>query len=312
MNNHQITMNKSIVHQSKTIYSEQFAKSYHPIWIYRIKFIARALFYKKAFNYLVDNIDASMLEMLCTRSHRFLEKPFRPYIIKNNPAINRSELVIDHYKTASELVSLTLMKQIYSDSKGLTLITFEINEILYTVKLVYEERYQKEGDMSLVLQSQDDGNFYTISFILGHENGGRCIKIGGLQGPCSSETSNEKIKNLTRKLYGQRPKSLMVSLLNILAQIWEVETILAVKAQSHTYAAKRYRNGRIKTDYDALWIELGGTEYDRNFYSLSVNAPRRDIEVMSRSKRSMYRRRYEWLDNTKTTFEEALKYSYDE
>ncbi|MEZ8122748.1 VirK/YbjX family protein [Vibrio splendidus] len=312
MTNHQITMNKSIVHQSKTIYSEQFAKSYHPIWIYRIKFIARALFYKKAFNYLVDNIDASMLEMLCTRSHRFLEKPFRPYIIKNNPAINRSELVIDHYKTASELVSLTLMKQIYSDSKGLTLITFEINEILYTVKLVYEERYQKEGDMSLVLQSQDDGNFYTISFILGHENGGRCIKIGGLQGPCSSETSNEKIKNLTRKLYGQRPKSLMVSLLNILAQIWEVETILAVKAQSHTYAAKRYRNGRIKTDYDALWIELGGTEYDRNFYSLSVNAPRRDIEVMSRSKRSMYRRRYEWLDNTKTTFEEALKYSYDE
>lgn len=312
MTNHQITMNKSIVHQSKTIYSEQFAKSYHPIWIYRIKFIARALFYKKAFNYLVDNIDASMLEMLCTRSHRFLEKPFRPYIIKNNPAINRSELVIDHYKTASELVSLTLMKQIYSDSKGLTLITFEINEILYTVKLVYEERYQKEGDMSLVLQSQDDGNFYTISFILGHENGGRCIKIGGLQGPCSSESSNEKIKNLTRKLYGQRPKSLMVSLLNILAQIWEVETILAVKAQSHTYAAKRYRNGRIKTDYDALWIELGGTEYDRNFYSLSVNAPRRDIEVMSRSKRSMYRRRYEWLDNTKTTFEEALKYSYDE
>ncbi|MEZ9260537.1 VirK/YbjX family protein [Vibrio splendidus] len=312
MTNHQITMNKSIVHQSKTIYSEQFAKSYHPIWIYRIKFIARALFYKKAFNYLVDNIDASMLEMLCTRSHRFLEKPFRPYIIKNNPAINRSELVIDHYKTASELVSLTLMKQIYSDSKGLTLITFEINEILYTVKLVYEERYQKEGDMSLVLQSQDDGNFYTISFILGHENGGRCIKIGGLQGPCSSESSNEKIKNLTRKLYGQRPKSLMVSLLNILAQIWEVETILAVKAQSHTYAAKRYRNGRIKTDYNALWIELGGTEYDRNFYSLSVNAPRRDIEVMSRSKRSMYRRRYEWLDNTKTTFEEALKYSYDE
>ncbi|MEL7327260.1 MAG: DUF535 family protein, partial [Pseudomonadota bacterium] len=48
-------------------------------------------------------------------------------------------------------------------------------------------------------------------------------------------------------------------------------------------------------------------EYDRHFYSIDVNAPRRDIEGMSRSKRSMYRRRYEWLDNTKATFEEVLK-----
>ncbi|WP_199482363.1 VirK/YbjX family protein [Vibrio owensii] len=300
-------MNKSILHHSKTIYSDEYAEIYHPIWTYRIKFIARALFYRKSFKYLADNIEASLLEMLCTRTHRFLEKPFRPYIVKNSPAIDRSALVVDHYNTVSELVSPDLMKQIYTDAKGLTLKTFEIEDILYTVRLVYEARYQKEGDMSLVLHSQEDGNFYTLSFTLGHENGARSIMIGGLQGPRSNETSNEKIKKLTRKLYGQRPKSLMVSLLDLLAQIWGVETILAVKTQSHTYAAKRYSKGRIKTDYDALWKELGGTEYDRNFYSLTVNAPRRDLDGMSRSKRSMYRRRYEWLDNTKATFEQVLR-----
>ncbi|AYO22335.1 DUF535 domain-containing protein [Vibrio owensii] len=300
-------MNKSILHHSKTIYSDEYAEIYHPIWTYRIKFIARALFYRKSFKYLADNIEASLLEMLCTRTHRFLEKPFRPYIVKNSPAIDRSALVVDHYNTVSELVSPDLMKQIYTDAKGLTLMTFEIEDILYTVRLVYEARYQKEGDMSLVLHSQEDGNFYTLSFTLGHENGARSIMIGGLQGPRSNETSNEKIKKLTRKLYGQRPKSLMVSLLDLLAQIWGVETILAVKTQSHTYAAKRYSKGRIKTDYDALWKELGGAEYDRNFYSLTVNAPRRDLDGMSRSKRSMYRRRYEWLDNTKATFEQVLR-----
>ncbi|WP_061009711.1 VirK/YbjX family protein [Vibrio sp. CUB2] len=300
-------MNKSILHHSKTIYSDEYAEIYHPIWTYRIKFIARALFYRKSFKYLADNIEASLLEMLCTRTHRFLEKPFRPYIVKNSPAIDRSALVVDHYNTVSELVSPELMKQIYTDAKGLTLMTFEIEDILYTVRLVYEARYQKEGDMSLVLHSQADGNFYTLSFTLGHENGARSIMIGGLQGPRSNETSNEKIKKLTRKLYGQRPKSLMVSLLDLLAQIWGVETILAVKTPSHTYAAKRYSKGRIKTDYDALWKELGGTEYDRNFYSLTVNAPRRDLDGMSRSKRSMYRRRYEWLDNTKATFEQVLR-----
>ncbi len=222
-------------------------------------------------------------------------------------AFDRSALVVDHYNSVADLISPELIQEIYTDAEGLTLTSFEIDDILYSVRLVYEARYQKEGDMSLVLHSQEDGNFYTLSFSLGHENGERCIMIGGLQGPRSCEENNAKIKKLTRKLYGQRPKSLMVGLLAIVAQVWGIETLLAVKTQSHTYAAKRYSKGRIKTDYDALWLELGGTEYDRNFYSIDVNAPRRDIEGMSRSKRSMYRRRYEWLDNTKVTFEQVLR-----
>ncbi|HDM8186553.1 TPA: DUF535 domain-containing protein [Vibrio harveyi] len=302
-----MTMNKSILDHSRTIYSDEYADIYRPIWTYRVKFIARALFYRKSFKYLADNIETSLLELLCTRTHRFLEKPFRPYIIKNGPAFDRSALVVDHYNSVADLISPELIQEIYTDAEGLTLTSFEIDDILYSVRLVYEARYQKEGDMSLVLHSQEDGNFYTLSFSLGHENGERCIMIGGLQGPRSCEENNAKIKKLTRKLYGQRPKSLMVGLLAIVAQVWGIETLLAVKTQSHTYAAKRYSKGRIKTDYDALWLELGGTEYDRNFYSIDVNAPRRDIEGMSRSKRSMYRRRYEWLDNTKVTFEQVLR-----
>ncbi len=45
----------------------------------------------------------------------------------------------------------------------------------------------------------------------------------------SCEENNAKIKKLTRKLYGQRPKSLMVGLLAIVAQVWGIETLLAVK-----------------------------------------------------------------------------------
>ena len=299
-------MNKSILQYSKIIYSDEYSDVYHPIWVYRVKFIARALIYRKSFKYLADNIEASLLEVLSMRTPRFVEKPFRPYIVKKSSAFERSSSVVDHYSTLSELVSPKLIKEIYTDSDGLTLMSFEIDEILYSVRLVYEGRYQKEGDMCLVLHSQEDGNFYTLSFTLGHKNGAYNIMVGGLQGPCSNDENNGKIVKLTRKLYGQRPKSLMVNLLTILAKIWDVEIILAVKTHSHTYAAKRYSKGRIKTDYDTLWKELGGTEYDDNFYSLNVNAPRRDTENMSRSKRSMYRRRYEWLDNTKLAFEKVL------
>ncbi|WP_186004055.1 DUF535 family protein, partial [Vibrio sp. AND4] len=97
-------MNKSILDHCRTIYSDEYAESYSPIWTYRVKFIARALFYRKSFRYLADNIDTSLLELLCTRTHRFLEKPFRPYIIKNGPAFERSSLVVEHYNSVSDLI----------------------------------------------------------------------------------------------------------------------------------------------------------------------------------------------------------------
>lgn len=131
--------------------------------------------------------------------------------------------------------------------------------------------------MSLVLHSAEDGNFYTLSFTVGHVDTGRCIMIGGLQGPRSSEENNAKSKT-DSKTVRSATKSLMVSLLTLIAQVWEVNTILAVKTQSHTYAARRYSKGRIKTDYDALWQELGGIEYNRHFYALKVNDTRRDTE----------------------------------
>lgn len=130
--------------------------------------------------------------------------------------------------------------------------------------------------------------------------------IGGLQGPASSSENNLKIKALTKKLHGQRPKDLMIKIITLIANIWQVDTLLAVKSASHAYSVKRYSKGRIKTNYDKHWQALGGTEFDRHFYTLSLEDIRRNPEDISRPKRAMYRRRYEWLNTINEILQQKI------
>ncbi len=60
----------------------------------------------------------------------------------------------------------------------------------------------------------------------------------------------------------------MIKIITLIANIWQVDTLLAVKKDSHAYSAKRYSKGRVTaTHYDKHWQALGGTEFDRHFYT---------------------------------------------
>lgn len=160
--------------------------------------------------------------------------------------------------------------------------------------------------MSLILFNDIDQNFYTLTFSIRDIKGQRQLVIGGLQGPASSPENNLKIKALTKILHGQRPKDLMIKIITLIANTWQVDTLLAVKSSAHAYSAKRYSKGRIKTNYDKHWQALGGTEFDQHFYTLSLDDIRRDPEDISRPKRAMYRRRYEWLDTVNETLQQKI------
>ncbi|OXE30424.1 virK protein, partial [Vibrio parahaemolyticus] len=53
-----MTANKSIFDHTKVIYADEYANTYNPIWVYRMKFIMRALYYKRAFKHLANNIES--------------------------------------------------------------------------------------------------------------------------------------------------------------------------------------------------------------------------------------------------------------
>lgn len=130
--------------------------------------------------------------------------------------------------------------------------------------------------------------------------------IGGIQGPHSSEENNVRIKILTRGLHGLRPKDLVIKLLRMLAKTWEVEQILAIRNNSHIYQAKRHTRSRVKANYDSHWETLNATPFSKEFVELDVKDTLKPIEEVSQSKRTMYRRRYEWLEMMQQVIDQRL------
>lgn len=302
------TLSPNLHDYAKIIYPDSVAEQYSPLWSYRAKFVLRAMYYRNAFQYITSNIDPFLLEALCKQCPRFLEKSFRPYIINDSSAIERAQFVVQHYQFVSEKLPSYISNEIYinNNNNGLTLFDFTVGEIEYAFKLVFHARYQKEGDMSLILFNDIDKNFYTLTFSIRDIEGQRQLVIGGLQGPASSPENNLKIKALTKALHGQRPKDLMIKIITLIANIWQVDTLLAVKSDSHAYSARRYSKKRVTANYDKHWEALGGTEFDRHFYTLGLEDIRRNPEDISRPKRAMYRRRYEWLDTVNATLQQKI------
>lgn len=300
------TSSPTLSDYAQIIYPDSEADQYSPLWSYRAKFILRATYYRKAFQLITSAINPPLLEALCKHCPRFVEKPFRPYIINDSSAIERAQFVVQHYQFVSEQLPSHISNEIYLNANGLTLFNFTVDEIDYSFQLVFHARYQKEGDMSLFLFNELDKNFYTLTFSIRDIEGQRQLVIGGLQGPASSPENNLKIKALTKTLHGQRPKDLMIKIITLIANIWQVDTLLAVKSGSHAYAAKRYSKGRVIANYDKHWEALGGTEFDQHFYALSLEDIRRNPEDISRPKRAMYRRRYEWLDTINDTLTQKV------
>ncbi|WP_318445389.1 VirK/YbjX family protein [Photobacterium leiognathi] len=296
---------------STEVYPTELSDKYSPLWSYRLKFLARGLFYKSSLQKLVNGIDPTLLATLCKRHNRFIEKPFRPYITNAATPEQRVDLITQHYQFISNALPLETREHIFADDKGLQLISFLIEDKTYSLNLAYHGRFQKEGELSLVLFDERGHNIYTVTFVVSSQHNQRNIVIGGIQGPASNDENNLRIKRLTKTLHGQRPKDLMIKMMTFIANCWQADHLLAIKNESHSYCAKRYRSkkygsSRIKTDYNRHWEALGGTEYDTHFYQLQMEDVRRDPEDISRPKRAMYRRRYEWLDQVKAEIQQII------
>ncbi|EGU33993.1 VirK protein [Vibrio ichthyoenteri ATCC 700023] len=261
--------------------------------MYECKFVCRSLFYYKSFLMMFENIDKSILVKFSSNGF-LIDKPYKPYITNGYSSLERAVFLVEHYNFIDNHFHKKLSDSIYF-SDGFDLASFEIEDVVYGIKLA-PSYYGKEGELVLTLFNDEDSRFYSLTFSLREISSQRELVIGGLQGPKSNQVNNDKVKKLTKSLHGLRPKDLMIKLVTILGTYWGVTRILAIKNDRHSYQSIRYSKGRVKTDLNQHWLELGGKDFDDYFYSLPIVYEQRDISLISRPKRAMYRRRYEWLN----------------
>lgn len=198
-------------------------------------------------------------------------KPLGNYAICGLTVSERAEILRFHYKLAAMKLPMTVLSRIWSGSSIELGFLHGKQQQRYRLSLNPAGYCHKEGEFGFTLSDLADGlELARLTFVLRGLNcgTGHVLLIGGLQGPSShcGPGAKTRIVAATRALYGLRPKMAVFAAARAFAIATGSHGLHAVSNQTHTINADAwYQRRRKHADYDAFWIERGGTRNDSGF-----------------------------------------------
>lgn len=197
---------------------------------------------------------------------------------------------------------------IFSTEERLVLADLEARHPGLRLVLDQPRWFIREGGLTLNLFV---GSFraYSLAFSLFRdEDGRRGAYIGALQGR-NTDDALDLYRDLTRALYGMRPRDFLIDCLRVLAGPLEIEALRAVgdAARHHRHPFFQAKDLDESQDYDAIWAERGGTVRADGDFDLPVDPVHRPLEEIKAKKRSLYRQRYAFMDDLAMSLPETLK-----
>ncbi|WP_415846664.1 VirK/YbjX family protein [Vibrio aerogenes] len=235
------------------------------------------------------------------------EMSFMPYGCVTWSAKQRITARIHHYNLISQI--FTTKTPLLLSPQGIDLLKLSDREgDVYTLNLFRGNI--KEGSLGIRLYG-GFGTIYSLSFTLFQEQDGRwTMHIGAVQGP-RGDCSDRKacIKTLTRSFHGLRPKSFILETTLMLAREWNIDQVQAVSGKGHVYQALRYQSSKarkVKFDYDTFWEEHHAIRLNKHLFAVPLTLPRKEPDTLNRSKRKLYTKRYQFLDELNQQLHEAL------
>lgn len=137
---------------------------------------------------------------------------------------------------------------------------------------------------------------YSLAFSLSSGRDGLIATIGAIQGR-SVDGASEEYKLLTKKAHGMRPRDLLFEIFSMICQNLQVRRILAVSNEDRHHLHPFFSGAKKESsDYNEIWMERGGTRISHSFFELEAINRRRSEDDIPTKKRSMYKKRYEMLD----------------
>lgn len=258
----------------------------------RVKYVARGLAFPRTTREWFQFLQRPELEVVVRNYPHLYHKLQRPYLNCNLTTQQRLEALEQHYEYVIATLSREGMQRLYTPP-GLTLATLTLKDVgQYQLRLSCSWQ-EKEGDLAVSLVGESGTRLFVSSFsIWKHKKDYSEIFIGGLQG--SRKTPKELVVDLTRALYGLRPKALMVFAIQQIAEFWKISKLLAVNDAAHIYRHFQKRRD-LAASYNEFWSDCGGTPTEDGSFELPLIFVPRDISTIKVNKRQMYRRRYEML-----------------
>lgn len=226
-----------------------------------------------------------------------------PYLCAAWDADARLQHLQAHYRILDELGAP------FPFSADERLVLADLDETYPGLRIVLDQPkwFMREGGLTLNL-FVNDFRAYSLAFSFSDSAGGQGIDclIGAIQGR-NTEEAADLYRDLTKAAHGLRPRDFLIEICRILCRHWDVQNLLAVRDSERHHRHPFFKDKKIAPqNYDAIWQDRGGELADAHFYRLPIASERRDESDIKPNKRSLYRRRYRFLDELETNIPRAL------
>ena len=249
------------------------------------RYISKALLHPVAsLKWALALRDSTELYHWFSLNPRLLLKPARHYINRKYTFALRSKIIFNHYAILNNFLSQPSFEFLALGNSILLADLVGKNGGGYQILLGKTD--SREGELFLQLRDSTQCREvyrFVFSFNIYEDQTG--IEIGCIQGP-EDKDARELIKRATKELYGIRPRNLLADALYALARMWNLTKHSGVCNKSRIY------NGyKTHADYDAFWLELGGTLGKNGMFHLPTELRHHQISEVKSHHRSEYRRR---------------------
>ena len=221
---------------------------------------------------------------------RFIHKPYRPYIstLLNHDA--RFQVIQQHYAFILEQGLHEMIRKASREPVDLACFTGKTGNT-YDIHLRAIDPMEREGELVLQL-SRNQVLIYSCAFTFFRESGCMHIYIGCIQGS-REQNAVQLIRSSTRDIYVMRPKNLLIRLVEQVGIQFGCDTLRLV-ANTHRVVHRSIKQGKVLSDYDALWSEIGATKRKDGDYELickKILPP--DLTLVQSKKRSEIKKRHD-------------------
>lgn len=173
----------------------------------------------------------------------------------------------------------------------------DLSEYLPDLRFVIDQPqwFMREGGLVLNIFK---GSFraFSLAFSFCRTPDGRLqAVVGCLQGR-NREGALNLYRDLTKALHGLRPRDMLFDVFRMICRTVGVSEVFGV-TQTHRHHQHPYFGTKsLSPDYDAIWKDRDGTKLDDKFFVFDVAPPQRDLKTVKPNKRSLYRKRFVFLD----------------
>lgn len=240
--------------------------------------------------------------------YRRLQKPLRPYINGSFTAEERLKSLQEHFDCLKLLFKSNPANFLSITQGGLTVAVFSCKkQIAYELILAQTDHFDREGEFRLTLrEAETQKEIGVVAFNLGMMPARR-LDIGCIQGHKTGGV--EFVREITRDLYGIRPKNLLMFALYDLVEIWNIRFIRAIDNTHRIYAKRRElfsRQNYAQADYELFWKELGGMDLGNGWFKLPDHLKQKQAKEVPSKHRAEHRRKLQLREDIRFQIQNLL------